>query len=105
MHPSRTFRRLIRRGLRRFRLRPVVCRSADAIALVYRRDMVDAIVLGAAGEAPDRGVPFLERYPRVPVFVAGAFRPGDGALLARYRRLGVQGPFVDGVGDAAGPGR
>ena len=100
-HPRAPFRRLIRRGLRPFGLRAAVCRSPDAIAQVFRRDVVDAVVLGGPPDVGERAAPLLARYPGVPLFVAGPFGPGDGATLARYRRAGVQGILVDGVDDAA----
>jgi AraC-like DNA-binding protein len=101
LHPNAAFRRTVRRGLRPFRLRAAVCRTADALGLLFRREVVDAVILGGTPGGPDRSAPLLERYPRVPLFVAGTFRPGDGAALARYRHAGVRGILVDGVDDAA----
>jgi len=68
---------------------------------VFRRDVVDAVVLGGPPDVGERAASLLARYPGVPLFVAGPFGPGDGATLARYRRAGVQGILVDGVDDAA----
>jgi AraC-like DNA-binding protein len=101
LHPSAAFRRTVRRGLRAFRLRAVVCRSAEALTLLFRRELVDAVIVGGAPSAPGQSGLLLERFPRVPVFIAGTFRPGDGALLAGFRRAGVRGILLDGVDDPA----
>jgi AraC-like DNA-binding protein len=41
------------------------------------------------------------RFPRVPFFLAGAFRPDDAPLLLAYRQGGVRAILVDGVDDQA----
>lgn len=101
LHPNATFRRTVRRGLRPFRLRAAVCRSPEALSLLFRREVVDAVILGGAPGGPEPSGRILTSYPRVPVFVAGGFRPGDGGMLMGYRRAGVRGILVDGVDDAA----
>ncbi|HEX9579928.1 MAG TPA: helix-turn-helix domain-containing protein [Gemmatimonadales bacterium] len=62
---------------------------------------MDAVILGGPPDVGERAASFLGRYPGVPLFVGGPFRPGDGGVLARYRRAGVRGILVDGVDDAA----
>jgi AraC-like DNA-binding protein len=60
---------------------------------------VDAVVVSGPVHVLEGIGPLMARYPGVPWFVVGPFRPGDGGLLARHRARGVQGILVDGVDD------
>ena len=93
-------RQALRRGLRGRGLRLVACASWDRVAHRLERDLVDGIVVDVRA-LRDMGIAVARRFPRIPVFALGAFRPDDGALLAACRRAGLRGILVEGVDDIA----
>jgi AraC-like DNA-binding protein len=100
-HHNPTMRAVMRRGLRARGDRVVGCRSPEQLARILQAELVDAVVVGAEPGRLEATVSLASRYPRVPVFLAGAFRPDDAPLLLAYRRGGVRGILVDGVDDYA----
>lgn len=91
------WRAALRRGLPPG-LRIRACRDAEAVHALVRRDLVDAVVLRARGAGWAADVPaFRDRYPRIPVFGAGAFRADDGRELAAALAAGIAGVLVEGV--------
>jgi AraC-like DNA-binding protein len=93
-------RQALRRGLRGRGLRLVTCATWERVAQRLERDLVDGIVVDVRA-ARDMGIAVARRFPRIPVFALGAFRPDDGALLAACRRAGLRGILVEGVDDIA----
>jgi AraC-like DNA-binding protein len=74
------------------------CAGPDAAEGVLRRELVDAVVVGACGDGWVRTVArFRARYPGIPVFGSAAFRPGDGGPLLEAVRGGLDGVLVSGV--------
>jgi AraC-like DNA-binding protein len=100
-HHNPTMRAVMRRGLRARGDRVVGCRNPEQLARILQAELVDAVVVGAEPGRLEATVSLASRYPRVPVFLAGAFRPDDAPLLLAYRRGGVRGILVDGVDDYA----
>jgi AraC-like DNA-binding protein len=100
-HHNPTMRAVMRRGLRARGDRVVGCRSPEQLARIFQTELVDAVVVGAEPGRLDDTVALASRFPRVPVFLAGAFRPDDAPLLLAYRRGGVRAILVDGVDDYA----
>ncbi len=92
---------LLRQGLRRRGLRLIGCRSPARLRAVLSSELVDAMVVGAAAGTPDLAGRFASQFPRIPLFVAGAFRPDDGPALLAYRQSGVRAILVEGVDDHA----
>lgn len=97
---STPFTSALRRGLRRRRLRVARCRSADGLGRALESDLVDAIVFGVRKEDLDRTLELIHRYPRIPVFACGRFRPNDGELLLCCRQNGVRDILLDDVDEA-----
>ncbi|HLB35452.1 MAG TPA: helix-turn-helix domain-containing protein [Gemmatimonadales bacterium] len=100
-HHNPTMRAVMRRGLRARGGRVVGCRGPEQLARVFQVELVDAVVVGAEPGRLEATVSLASRFPRVPVFLAGAFRPDDAPLLLAYRRGGVRAILVDGVDDYA----
>jgi AraC-like DNA-binding protein len=74
------------------------CASATALDRLLGRELVDAVVLRARGARWTTPVPELHtRFPRIPVFGYGRFRPDDGASLLEALGLGVEMLLVEGV--------
>lgn len=101
IHQNANLRAALRRGLRALGLRVVACRSAEQLHAVVKRELVDAIVIQPRRESLETALVLAGRFPRIPVFICGAFRPDDGALLASCRRQGIRDILVDGVDDHA----
>lgn len=100
VHLAAPARQALGRGLRGRGLRLVGCDSAERIEQRLGRDLVDAVVVDVRS-ARDLALDLARRYPRIPAFAFGAFRPDDGALLVDCRRAGLRGILVDGVDDVA----
>lgn len=100
-HRNAALRGVLRQGLRRRGLRLVGCRSPARLSGVLASELVDAVVVGAAAATPDLAGRMASRFPRIPLFVAGAFRPDDGEALLAYRQSGVRAILVEGVDDHA----
>lgn len=100
-HQNPAMRAAMRRGLRARGVRLVGCRGHEQLARVFQAELVDAVVVGGARERLDATLALVSRFPRVPVFLAGPFRPDDASLLLTYRRGGVRAILVDGVDDHA----
>jgi len=100
-HHNPTMRAVLRRGLRARGVRVVGCRGLEQLAHVFQAELVDAAVVGAGREHMEATLSLASQFPRVPIFLAGAFRPDDGALLLAYRRGGLRAILVDGVDDHA----
>lgn len=101
VHQNAALRTVLRRGLRARGLRIVACRAADRLDGVLDRELVDAIVVDVRRGSVEFALELVQRYPRIPFFACGAFRPEDGALLHACRRRGFRDILVDGVDDHA----
>ena len=101
VHRNAAVRAAIRRGLPRWGLRVVGCRSLDQLATILQRELVDAVVVDVRHESVERTIQMVPVYPRIPVFACSAFRPDDGSLLATCRAGGVRDILVEGVDDRA----
>lgn len=99
LHTSAALRGAMRRGCRTRGLRVVACRSADHAARLLATALVDAVVVGARRTGPAAAAELVGRYPGIPIFVSGPFRPDDGPTMLSYRRAGVRDVLVDGVDD------
>jgi len=74
------------------------CRSLERLQALLAEALVDAVVLRARGGDWLAPVPDLRlRFPRIPVFGYGAFRPDDATQLAAAAAAGVDGVLVEGV--------
>ncbi len=100
-HDNPTLRAAMRRGLKRRGLRLVGCRSTEQLERVFQGELVDAAVVGAGRGQVEPTLALAIRFPAVPFFLAGAFRPDDAPLLLAYRQGGVRAILVDGVDDYA----
>lgn len=100
-HHNPTMRAVLRRGLRARGVRVIGCRGPEQLARVFQSELVDAVVVGAARDRMEATLALASRFPAVPVFLAGPFRPDDAPLLLAYRRGGVRAILVDGVDDHA----
>jgi AraC-like DNA-binding protein len=78
-----------------------VCRSATRVEAVVQRRLVDAVVFDVLHGAVEEMLDVVARYPRIPMFAVGAFRPDDAGLIRRCRAGGVAGVLVEGVDDGA----
>ncbi len=78
----------------------VSCRSLDAVVRRLARDLVDAVVVDARTGNLEPVFTLAARYPRIPMVIAGPFRPDDGPRIDACRRAGVT-LLVEGVDDAA----
>lgn len=101
VHRKAAVRAAIRRGLPRWGLRVVGCRSLDNVQALLERELVDAVVVDLRNESVQRVIELVPIYPRIPVFAWSAFRPDDGSLLATCRSGGLEGVLVEGVDDWA----
>ena len=99
LHRDSRVRNQLRRGLSRHGVRILACRSLEHLHSLYRRELVDAVVVDVSAYGTDLAAELVERYPGIPLFAFGAFRPDDGALLARCRAEGFAGILVQGVDD------
>ncbi len=100
-HDNPTMRAVMRRGLKRRGIRLVGCRSPEQLERVFRGELVDAVVVGASRGQVEPTLALAAKFPRVPFFLAGAFRPDDAPLLLAYWQGGVRAILVDGVDDYA----
>lgn len=73
-----------------------LCRTLAAVERLLAHRVVDAVVLDVKA-VPDAGLSLPARFPRIPMFALSAFRPDDGALIARCYRAGFAGILVEGV--------
>jgi transcriptional regulator GlxA family with amidase domain len=78
----------------------VACGSVERVEQRLGRDLVDGVVVDVRA-ARDAALALSRRFPRIPIFAIGAFRPDDGLLLAACRRAGLRGILVEGVDDVA----
>lgn len=101
VHDNPALRAALRRGLKRRGLRLVGCRTTEQLERVFHSELVDAAVVGAGRGRVEPTLSLAARFPRVPFFLAGAFRPDDAPLLLAYRQGGVRAILVDGVDDHA----
>ncbi len=100
-HDNPTMRAAMRRGLKRRGIRLVGCRTPEQLERVFRGELVDAVVVGAGRGRVEPTLALAAKFPRVPFFLAGAFRPDDAPLVLAYRQGGVRAILVDGVDDHA----
>ena len=98
-HPRGEARRAIQRGYPRPAGAVRLCRSPQAVERLLDQRLVDAVVLDVKG-APDTGLAFPRRFPRIPVFGYSAFRPEDGPLVAACQSAGFAGVLVEAVDNA-----
>lgn len=101
LHPNSSLRAVLRRGLRGRGVGLVACRSLDRLTAIMGQTLVDAIVMQVRRDTVAAALALARRYPGVPVFACGSFRPDDGDLLLACRRGGVQDILVDGIDDQA----
>jgi len=74
------------------------CPTPERLDRMLASMLVDAVVLDARGGDWLHPVPDLrQRFPRIPVFGHGPFRPDDGVRLGRAFAAGVRGFLVEGV--------
>ena len=99
-HLPAPVRQALRRGLVRRTTRLVPCRGLDEIQDLLRHELVDAVVVNADLTAPERVFRLSSRYPRIPFFAWGGFRPDAGALVAACHRAGLADVFVADVARA-----
>ena len=99
LHRDSRVRNQLRRGLSRHGVRILACRSLEHLHSLYRRELVDAVVVDVSTYGTDLAAALVGRYPGIPLFAFSAFRPDDGALLARCRAEGFTGVLVQGVDD------
>ena len=91
---------VLRRGLPAT-TRTRLCRSTAQVSTLLERELVDAVVLRARHARWNTAIPeFRERFPRIPVFGLGPFRPDDGRTLAAALAAGVQAFLVEGVDES-----
>ncbi len=76
-----------------------LCRTLRQVERLLARAVVDAVVLDVKA-TPDASFGLATRFPRIPMYALSAFRPQDGALLARCYDAGFAGVLVDGVDTA-----
>jgi AraC-like DNA-binding protein len=76
-----------------------LCRTLRQVERLLARAVVDAVVLDVKA-TPDASLGLATRFPRIPMYALSAFRPQDGALLARCYEAGFAGVLVDGVDTA-----
>jgi AraC-like DNA-binding protein len=101
LHRRTSLRRHIRRGLPRRGWRVERCLSAGRLAAMFERRLLDAVVFDVRDPAVRDVLELIPRYPGVPFFAAGSFRPGDAALVRRCLSAGARDILVDGVDDLA----
>ncbi len=103
LHRSAALRATIRRGLPRRGWRVERCSSPERLEWLFDRRLIDGVVVNVRDGSLLPALDLIPRYPRVPFFATGAFRPSDAGLVRRCRRTGVAGILVEGVDeDAAG---
>jgi AraC-like DNA-binding protein len=96
---SRTVRVALRRSLPRGAGTLVTCRTEGALRRALRSRLIEAMVVEPRAVPLPRLRALVEEYPAIPLFVAAAFRPDDGELLAGCARAGMA-VLVEGVDDA-----
>ena len=99
-HPRAEARRAVRRGIPNGSgggLR--VCRSVDQLRRLIVQRLIDAVVLDVKS-APADVFDLPTRFPRIPFYALSAFKPEDGAILARCRDAQFAGVLVEGVDNA-----
>ncbi|MGD2136273.1 MAG: hypothetical protein PVF27_08935 [Gemmatimonadales bacterium] len=99
VHRNRAVRTAIRAGLPRRGVRLVACRSVDRAAVLFSRELVDAVVIDVRREGVEQAAELRRDYPGIPFFAFSAFRPDDGPLLGDCRRAGFAAVLVEGVDD------
>ena len=70
-------RAVLRRGLKARGMRVVGCRRPEQLSRVLQVELVEAVVVAARRDRLESTVALASRFPRVPVFLAGPFRPDD----------------------------
>ena len=101
---SRPARTALRRAVPRSRARVLACRSGAQALRVLARSLPDAVVVDPRlPGALDLLDECRARYPTVPRFVYGAFRPDDGELLARCFAASAADAIVEGAEDGVIP--
>jgi AraC-like DNA-binding protein len=99
-HPRAEARRALRRGIPNGSGGGVrVCRSADQLRRLMAQRLIDAVVLDVKS-APADVFELPTRFPRIPFYALSAFKPEDGAILARCREARFAGVLVEGVDNA-----
>ncbi|HYK09709.1 MAG TPA: helix-turn-helix domain-containing protein [Gemmatimonadales bacterium] len=99
-HPRADARRAVRRGIPDSSGGGVrVCRSAEQLRRLMVQRLIGAVVVDVKS-APADVFNFPARFPRIPFYALSAFKPEDGAILARCREVGFAGVLVEGVDNA-----
>lgn len=98
-HPRGEARRAVQRGYPRAVGVVRLCRTPQAVDRLLEQRLVDAVVLDVKG-APEVGLGYPRRFPRIPVFGLSAFRPEDGALVVACQAAGFAGVLVESVDNA-----
>lgn len=98
-HPRGEVRRAVQRGYPRSAGAVRLCRTPQAVNRLLEQRLVDAVVLDVKG-APEAGLSFPRRFPRIPVFGYSAFRPEDGPLVAACHAAGFAGVLLESVDNA-----
>lgn len=99
LHQDQGLREAIRRGVRHHPIRVLRCRNLERLHQLLGERLVDAIVLDVRRGAVTWALDLADRYPRIPVFACGAFRPDDGVLLRTCLEGGLR-ILVMGMDDA-----
>jgi AraC-like DNA-binding protein len=94
-------RTAIRKGLPRRGVRVVTCRDLAGVERHLERSLVDAVVLNPRNGELERAFELVARFPGIPFFALGAFRPEDADLVATCRDAGIAESIVEGVDDPA----
>lgn len=100
LHRDSAVAGVVRRGVQRGAVRILMCRSAERLDEFLRNELVDAIVVDVRQAGTDLVLRHTKSYPGIPIFAFTAFRPDDGALIARCKAAGCAGLLVLGVDDA-----
>jgi AraC-like DNA-binding protein len=101
MHRDAEVSSVVRRGMPRGSVRVLMCRSPERLLEFLQQELVDAIVVDVRREGTGFAADLIRSFPGIPLFAMSAFRPDDGALIARCRSEGFRGLLVLGVDDAA----
>jgi len=91
----------LRRGISGSPIRLLSCRSTTALCRVCKEQFLDSVVLGLKALRDVDLQDLRTRFPRLPMVVYAALRPGDGEIMLRLiDDEGVSALLVEGVDDA-----
>ncbi len=100
--PREPFRSRVRHLIPRRRSRIVMARSATDLDRLFRRELIDVVVLDVAAATNDtwRAVALADEFPSAPFLAVTPYRGGDGPTIARSAQCGMADILATGVDDA-----